>query len=525
MERHEHGIGRRRLLGLGGVSGAAILLGTGLYGVGRATDALAVGPYPFQLGVASGDPLPDSVVLWTRLAPEPLAEDGLGGMPQRAVAVRYEVARDERFRDVVRRGQAAATPELAHSVHVDVQGLQPGREYFYRFRAGRELSPVGRTKTAPAPGAATREMTFAFTSCQHFEEGYFSAYRHLLADDPDLVAHCGDYIYESPSGLAVQPRKHVVREPFDLREYRLRYAQYRTDADLAEAHRLLPWIFTYDDHEVDNNWAGDISEHYPTVGKEEFLRRRAAAFQAYYEHLPLRPDRAPHGPDIAIHRRFRYGDLATFHVLDGRQFRDPQLPCTDPMACPDRLAPARTLLGPEQEAWLKSGLRSSATRWDVLVQQVPFTQLDEAAGPGFQYGKDNWNYFPAARQRIVDELVARPDLNAIVIGGEIHRHLAADIKATWDDPAAPPVASEFVATSVASGGNGNAGSTWVTRILAENPHIKYAWEQRGYVRARISQQEWRTDLRVVPVVTTPSGDAVTGASFVVEAGKRGLQVV
>ncbi len=518
-------LGRRGFIGLGGVSAAALLLGTGTVGAGRAKAAGPMPGYPFSLGVASGDPLPDSVVLWTRLAPEPLAEDGLGGMPARKVVVRYEVATDERFREVVARGEAAAVPELAHSVHIDARGLRPGREYFYRFRAGSETSPVGRTRTAPAEDARVGDLRFAFVSCQHYEEGYFSAYRHLLADDPDLVAHCGDYIYESPSGLAVRPRTHVVGEPYDLRAYRLRYAQYKTDPDLQRAHVQLPWIFTYDDHEVDNNWAGPISEFYPEVSIEEFLLRRTQAFQAYYEHLPLRPSRQPRGTEIPLYRRFRYGNLATFQVLDGRQYRDPQLPCADPMDCEGRTDPDRTMLGSQQERWLLDGLRRSRSTWNVLVQQVPFTQLDELEGDGFRFGKDNWNYFPAARQKIVDVLAERPSLNGIVIGGEIHRHLAADIKrdADYADPAAPAVASEFVATSVASGGNGNPSSAWVSRIMRENPHIPYAHERRGYVRCEIRQDQWRTDFQVLPYVTTADSPVETGASFVVEAGRPGLQ--
>jgi alkaline phosphatase D len=518
------GMGRRRFLGLTGVSSAAILLGTGLHGTGRASAAPpALGGYPFTLGVASGDPLPDSVVLWTRLAPDPLAADGAGGMPPRAVRVDYQVAEDERFRRVVRRGTAVASPDLAHSVHVDARGLRPGREHFYRFRVGSDVSPTGRTKTAPGPGTPLRNLEFAFTSCQHFEAGYFSAYRHLLAGDPDLVAHCGDYIYESPSSAPTNPRQHAIREPLDLTGYRLRYAQYRTDPDLQQAHVQLPWIFTFDDHEVDNNWAADISEHYPDVTPEQFLLRRAAAFQAYYEHLPLRPEQAPRGPDISLYRRFRYGDLVTFHVLDGRQYRDPQLPCTDPMDCPDRLDPERTMLGAEQERWLLDGLRRSRSRWDVLVQQVPFTQLDEQAGPGFLFGKDNWNYFPAARQRIVDELARRRSLNPIVIGGEIHRQLAADVKVSWDDPAAPVVASEFIATSVTTDGDGEPDSPWVDLVLAENPHIPYSRRQRGYVRCHIDRGQWQTDFQVVPYVSRPDAPVVTDASFVVAAGQRGLQ--
>jgi alkaline phosphatase D len=519
-DHRRHELDRRGFLGLAGTSTAALMLGTGLVGAGSAGAAPRSIDYPFTLGVASGDPLPESVVLWTRLAPDPLAADGLGGMPDRAVNVRFEVAEDERFRKVVARGNAAADPELAHSVHVDAKGLAPGREYFYRFRAGNDVSPVGRTKTAPAREARVSQLSLVVVSCQHFEQGYFTAYRHILNDAPDLVAHCGDYIYESPSSLAYNPRRHVTGEPFDLRGYRLRYAQYRTDADLQRAHVELPWIFTFDDHEVDNNWARDVS--YPSSDPEDWLLRRAAAFQAYYEHLPLRPERAPSGPDIPIHRRLQYGDLATLHVLDGRQFRDPQIPGSNPVNHPARTDPARTMLGTEQEAWLLDGLRRSRARWDVLVQQVPFTQLDEQAGAGHLFGKDNWNYFPAQRQRITDEL-ARPGRNPIVLTGEIHRHLAAEVKADWEDPSAPVVASEFVATSVTTDGDGEPDSPWVATVLAENPHIPYARRMRGYARCRLDDGQWQTDFQVVPFISRPDAGVFTDASFVVEAGRPGLQ--
>ncbi|HEX5367292.1 MAG TPA: alkaline phosphatase D family protein [Acidimicrobiales bacterium] len=515
-------MGRRRFLRLGGAGSAALLLGTGSYGIGRARAAPRGVSYPFTLGVASGDPLPGSVVLWTRLAPDPLALDGTAGMPPRPVVVDWEVAEDERFRHGVRRGAAVASPELGHTVHVEARGLRPGREHFYRFRAGGELSPVGRTRTAPHPADRVGELRLAIVACQHLEAGWFTAYRHLLADDPHLVAHCGDYIYESPSTSALNPRAHVGPEPLDLAGYRLRHAQYRTDPDLQAAHVLLPWTVTFDDHEVDNNWAGDVSED-PEVTPEEFRRRRAAAFQAYYEHMPLRTVHRPNGPDMLLHRRLRYGDLANLHVLDGRQHRHPQLACPDPMACPERLDPRRTMLGAEQERWLLDGLRRSGARWDVLVQQVPFTRLDEAAGPASRFGRDNWNWFPAARQRLQDVLATRADLNPMVVGGEAHRHIAADVRADWDDPDSPVVASEIVTTSVTTDGDGEEHSPWVDLVLAENPHVAYARRQRGYVRCRLTRDTWSTDFRVVPFVSRPGAPVATDASFVVEAGRRGLQ--
>ena len=209
---------------------------------------------PFTLGVASGDPLPDSIVLWTRLAPDPLAADGLGGMPDVPVAVRWELADDDAFRQIVQSGTATASPTLAHSVHVDVTGLAPNRTYFYRFTAGNEVSPTGRTRTAPAPGTAVDRLRFAFASCQKYEDGFFTSYPHIVADDPDLVVFLGDYIYEYASADLDDPVRAITGGKLAvLSDFRNRHATYKTDADLQAAHAAAPWIVTWDDHEVTND--------------------------------------------------------------------------------------------------------------------------------------------------------------------------------------------------------------------------------------------------------------------------------
>ena len=314
-------IDRRTFVKLGGASAAALIFGFGPF-----TEKTWAEPrfsdYPFKLGVASGDPLPDGVVLWTRLAPDPLN----GGMPDKRVPVQWQVATDEAFANVVREGATFASPELAHSVHVEVGGLRPAGEYFYRFRAGSELSPVGRTKTAPAFGASVAEMNFAFVSCQQYEHGYFTAYRHMSEEDLDLVVHLGDYIYEYGPNQYVAPggnvRTHVGPEIVSLSDYRRRHAQYRTDEDLQAAHAAFPWAVTWDDHEVENNYADEIPEGGQSV--EAFILRRAAAYQAYYEHMPLRRTSVPSGPDMQLYRRLTFGNLAEFNVLDTRQYRDDQ---------------------------------------------------------------------------------------------------------------------------------------------------------------------------------------------------------
>jgi alkaline phosphatase D len=400
-------IDRRTFVKLSGMGAAALIFGAGPF-TERAEARPRFSGDPFGLGVASGDPLPDGFVLWTRLAPDPLAEDGRGGMPNRRVDARWEVAADERFRLVVRRGSAAARPELAHSVHVEVRGLQPGREYFYRFRAGGQTCPVGRARTTPAFGGAVGEMAFAFASCQQYEHGYYNAYARMAEEDLDLVVHLGDYIYEygpndyrAPGGNV---RIHNSPEITTLPAYRNRHAQYRSDAHLRAAHAAFPWVVTWDDHEVENNYADEI----PELGQspEAFLQRRAAAYQAYYEHMPLRRSSVPRGPDLRLYRRLAWGNLAEFNLLDTRQNRDDQ-PNDDRFNSPpsgEAQDPNRTITGRQQEQWLLDGLAGSGARWNVLAQQVFFAQQDVNAGEGVGINPDAWDGYAAQRDRIVDFL-------------------------------------------------------------------------------------------------------------------------
>ena len=249
--------------------------------------------YPFKLSVASGDPEPDGVVIWTRLSPLPL--DG-GGMPSESIETFWEVATDEAFSNIVQKGTALAVSQLGHSVHVEVTGLKSAHSYFYRFHAGNDTSPVGRTRTAPAKDFMPNRMRFAFTSCQHYESGYFNSYPHMAGEDLDLIVHLGDYIYEY-GGVDNRPRKHLGAEIETLDEYRTRYSQYRLDEMLADAHRLFPWLVTWDDHEFDNNYANLVSEE-DGISPEKFLARRMNAYQAYYEFMPLRRRSFPQGPHM-----------------------------------------------------------------------------------------------------------------------------------------------------------------------------------------------------------------------------------
>jgi alkaline phosphatase D len=495
---------RRRIL----LGGAAALGAAALTGVATPADRRGL----FSLGIASGDPLPDGVVLWTRLAPDPLAPDGLGGMPDQAVPVDWQVATDERFTEVVRSGVALAQGEQAHSVHVEVDGLRPGAEYFYRFRAGNELSPTGRTKTAPLPGAGLDRFSFAFASCQHYADGFYNAYTHLAREDLDLVVFLGDYIYEGGSQGKIGRGHLPAKEIQTLADYRVRFAQYKTDPDLQHAHAAVPWVAVFDDHEVENNWAGDNSDS--GMPPADFRQRRAHAFQAYYEHLPFRAAQRPSGPAMQIHRRLTFGDLVDLHVLDTRQFRSDQVPDAH------RADPARTMLGAAQKAWLFRNLAGPTARWNVLAQQVFFSQLKPA--PGAQTRSDDaWDDYEAERNEVRDRLAFAG--NPVVITGDAHASFVADVKADFDDPASPSVATEFVGTSITSEGDGVDQTPGDVAQLRANPHLKFVNRRRGYVSNVLTRGEWTADYRVVDYVSRQGAPVHDRATFVIEDGKRGVR--
>ncbi|MBM7587712.1 alkaline phosphatase D [Bacillus pakistanensis] len=482
--------------------------------------------YPFSLGVASGDPLSDSIVLWTRLAPEPLKG---GGMPLRNIPVKWELAKDEHFRHIVQRGTEIAKPELAHSVHVEVDKLLPNTVYYYRFKAGHELSQVGKTKTLPAKGASVASLSFAFASCQQYEHGYYTAYKHMAKEDLDLVFHLGDYIYEyGPNEYVASTgnvRSHSGPEIISLEDYRNRHAQYRTDGDLQAAHAAFPWVVTWDDHEVENNYANIIPEKGQSV--EEFVKRRANAYQAYYEHMPLRRSSLPHGADMQLYRDFSYGDLANFFVLDTRQYRSDQAngDKSSPQT-PESLDPSRTLLGPDQEKWLLGNLDQSQSKWNVLAQQIFFAQRNYGSSPtNPKYSMDGWDGYVPARQRIIDFAESKDMNNLIVLTGDVHASWASNITADFDKPDSRVLGAEFVGTSITSGGNGADKRADTDRILSHNEHIKFFNDYRGYVRCEVTPTQWRTDYRVLPFVSKPGADISTRASFVYEKSQEGLKEI
>ncbi|WP_199513205.1 alkaline phosphatase D family protein [Nucisporomicrobium flavum] len=518
-------LSRRTLLLSGAAVGAATAATTWPLAASAAPYRGPLRSDPFTLGVASGDPDADGFVLWTRLAPVPLAEDGLGGMPSRDVPVHWEVAADARFRKIVRRGVAAARVSAAHTVHVELNGLLPAREYFYRFKAEKYVSPVGRTRTAPSRWAFPKALAMSFVSCSQYEHGYFTAYRRLAEDQPDLVLHLGDYQYEyaphtynAPTG---NPRDHAGPETVTLANYRQRHAQYKSDPDLQAAHAVAPWAVVFDDHEVENNWADEV----PEQPDPHFLARRAAAFQAYYENMPLRRTSVPRGIDMQLYRRLHWGRLATFHMLDTRQFRDDQ-GCDDGYKdCPAAADPARSITGAQQEAWLIDGFHRSSARWDVLGQQVFFGQRDNSSGPAKVVSMDSWDGYAASRDRITRGWVNAGVRNPVVLTGDVHAHWADELKLDWADPTSRTVGTELVCSSITSTGDGADVVPGTHPWAAWNPHLRFYNNQRGYVRTTITPDSLTADFRVVPYVSRPDAPAHTRASFVIEDRVPGLHQI
>lgn len=487
----------------------------------------ALADNPFTLGVASGSPEPDGVVLWTRLL-----------LPQSvlpAVTLRWEIADDEGFRRIVRRGQAQALPELAHAVHVEAQGLAPDRWYFYRFLAGDWASPVGRTRTLPAPDAAVERLRLAYASCQRWEHGYFGAYRHMAADAPDFVVFLGDYIYEYPGAARAVRAVPDAGWTVTLEQYRGRYALHKGDADLQAMHAQCPWLCTWDDHEVQNDYAAlQAGDGGPAV--EDFAARRAAAYQAYYEHMPVRASvlrralqAAAPGQDLRLYGARRFGRLAQLALLDTRQYRSPQA-CSpvgrgsvslDPDTCADWKDPARTLLGAQQEQWLQAQLAAGGATWTILGQSTAFGQRDFRPGPGRLMWNDGWDGYPEARQRVVAALQQHRVANPVLLGGDVHENWVGHVKADYDRVESASVGVEFCGTSITSRA---FEPHRIGERQADNPHFIHAdGSRRGYGIADFTPGRLDVSLRVVDDATRRAPAVSTQARFVVEAGRPVLE--
>ena len=515
---------------------------------------------PFALGVASGDPLHDGMVLWTRLLLTDPAHR------QSAHTVRWEVAHDPRFQRIVRRGQSVALPELGHSVHTELQGLAPDRWYFYRFMLGDAVSPAGRTRTAPAPSDMPSALRVAFASCQRWEHGHYAAWRHLAADQPDLVLFLGDYIYEypTPRNTAGLARTHTLGLATTLADYRDRYALHKSDTALQQAHAACPWAVTWDDHEVQNDYAGLLGreERERPEGREgpeggrnghssdAFFAQRSAAYQAFYENMPLRASSlgAQLGTgnfgQLQVYRRLRWGRLAHLHLLDARQSRSWQACRVDgasgasavrPEQCPELAAPHRSLLGTEQERWLSEGLADDAatrgtTRWTVLAQQTLFSARHYPSGV---VSTDSWGGYPAARARLLAAVAGHAPRNTVLLGGDIHQNYVCRVHAPASShalgspggsgaPGAPGavLASEFCGTSISS--RSGAAQDKVDAVARHNPHVLLARSDlRGYGLADITPALWTTSLRVIADPLQADSPVSTLARFVVEDGRPG----
>ena len=492
---------------------------------GKGLVAPKIGTNPFTLGVASGDPTPDGIVLWTRLAPVPADPAGMG---QSAVPVGWRVATDERMQQFVRRDVAVAPVELAHSVHVEVQGLQPGRDYFYQFDLGEEESPVGHFRTAPAAQEMVGQVRFAFVTCQDWPSGYYTAYRDMLRNDLDLVLHLGDYMYENAIDFTRRTGpspEGSEEECLDLRTYRLRHTLYKLDRDLQAVHAKFPFVVIWDDHEVANDYSGLAPEF--GSPSPEFTGRRAAAYQAYYEHMPIRASIAglPKS-ELRIYWRFRYGRLAEFTMLDDRQYRsDNPRGDGESVRCPAALTGNYTMLGAEQEKWLALGFQRSFARWNIIGQQLLIAELEHR--PYYEkdgYWNDAWDGYPLARQRLLTDVVKYNVKNPVFLTGDWHSTFVNDLKLDFKDPLAPTVATEFVTPAITTGGDGTPYGPYYGPMIPYNPHIKYyEGDRRGYFAATVTAKQMRLDLRFVTSVEKQNGTGYTERSFVVLDGEPGAQ--
>ena len=509
---------RSFVIGTGAFTAAAVL-GTRVIGAVNSSPKFA--SYPFSLGIASGEPTSSGVVLWTRLAPQPLAPGG--GMPDEAVEVSYQVSKDEAMSQIVSSGTVVAVSQWAHSVHVEVGGLEPDRWYWYQFKVGTEVSSKGRTRTLPLPSVLPDRLRFAFVSCQNYQAGYYTAFEHLAREGADLIIHLGDYIYEGGINKELV-RQHNSHEVTTLEEYRARYGLYKSDPLLKKAHEAAPWVVTWDDHEVAGNYAGKHPKD--PVPTEQFMRRRSAAYQAYYEHMPLRVSSLPKGPDLQLYRGFDYGQLASFSVLDTRQYRTVQ-PMDGGNAAPSEklLSPDGTIMGDLQRKWLFDRMKSSKAVWNVLAQQVMFALVDRKVGPEVEYNMDKWAGYEFERRRLIRYWQEHEIRNPVVLTGDIHSNWACEIVNDFDKEKAKRVAVEFVGTSISSDGDGEVETKHSRNLVLENPNVKFRNGERGYVMCEVTPKTWKAYYRTVPYVSRPGAPLNTRATFVVESGKPQLNQV
>lgn len=533
-------LSRRRFLGGIAALGLAACSGGGERSSSRPSGAPTtsrvpvprLADHPFTLGAASGDPLPDGVVLWTRLALDPSSEEP---MPAVDVPVVWEVAHDERFARVVASGTEVTGPDLGHSIHADVRGLEPDRGYFFRFRVGDHVSAVGRTRTLPAPGARVETLRIAATCCQAYKSGYYTVYEQLAGDDVACVLFLGDYIYELEPGNV---RDHGLAPAQTLDEFRRFYAVHRADDKLQAAHLASPWIVIWDDHEVEDNYAaldpGGIGTMIDPDAAEKFAAKRAAAYRAWWENMPVRVPPPDGSGAMRIYRSFDFGALARVSVVDNRQYRTPiptgegegnlPRPFGGGPQLPAAFDPDASFLGPEQERWLLGRIDTSAATWQVLAQQTLMAECDRAPDdPAKGYSMDAWDGYVSARNRLLGHVRDAGVANFVSIGGDIHTSAVTDLIADYKVDGSPVVGTEFIAPSASS----------VELLLPEyvegarrNPHVKlYDTERRGYLRCTFAADRLVAEYRYVSTTAQPEASPVAGTTWEVEAGKPGARQV
>ena len=465
---------------------------------------------PFTLGVASGDPTDQSVILWTRLAIDSL--NG-GGMPAKDIEVLWEVSSTDAFDDIVSSGLVTAEERFGHAVHIDVP-LSTGESIvFYRFRIGDYVSPIGKTRLS-SPSGSTTPIKVAAVSCQNYTDGFYNAYADLVEQSPDLVTFLGDYIYESGVGTldATTVRLHNSDEIKDLVAYRNRYALYRSDPLLQAAHAVCPWVITWDDHEVENNYANLTPQD--SADAEGHAARRAAAYQAWWEHMPVRLS-PPTDESLTIYRQFSWGDLLNLLVVDGRQYRDDQA-CGDAVlstqpACDEALDPARTMLGAEQEKWFSENINDTTKVWNVMANQTVMTDIRLGAAV---LNYDQWDGYAPDRNRILSDVVDQGVENFVVLTGDIH--LAGVGQLTIDSNPTTAMGAEFVSTSISSSGN---VSTDTEGLLIALPNIIDAeTSHRGYTLHTLTANDWTAEYRIVENNLVEDSSTSVWKTFKVTAG-------
>jgi alkaline phosphatase D len=551
MSAHDSTLDRRRFMGVL-AAGFGAAAARGLLPVEPASAAERFSSDPFTLGVASGDPTSNGIVLWTRLAPVPTDPTYLG---TQNYSVAWRISKDQSMRNPVRRGNAAALSELAHSVHVETGGLRPGTDYFYQFEAGGYSSRIGHFRTAPGERDLARQVQFAVATCQDWPSGYFSAYRDMLQYDLDFVMHLGDYTYEYPitwTNRLELPDPAFRLETTDLRTYRLRHTLYKLDADLQNAHAKFPFVIVWDDHEVANDYSGLAPEY--ALPSPEFTAKRAAAYQAYYEHTPIRllrgdnrdPERERERDDddereterrsnrrdrydfssLRIYRRLNYGRLVEFSMLDTRQYRTDN-PWGDGESSHN--GPPKTLdytmLGADQERWVTRGMRKSDSVWNIFGNGLLMAELEHRTIEPNYFWNDAWDGYPAARTRFLQSLVDNRVSNPVLLAGDWHSTFANELKLDFKDTAAWPVATEFVTPAISTGGDGTPYGPYYGPMVPFNPHIKYfEGDRRGFLLATVTREALTMDLRFITSVQRPDGTGYTEKRFVVENGRPGVNL-